>query len=103
MFVDQADSATVSRMGKRLKDALKDPAVVARLDVMAEQFWAPNHARFQAWLRKRTLTTIGLGALAAASASPCGRTSTWSRSDRRTPDRESAGTRPTIPHRLLEK
>jgi len=64
--VDESESNTVSRMGKRLKSALKDPAVVARLDVLSEQFWAPDQALFQEWLRKRTLTTIGFGALAAA-------------------------------------
>lgn len=64
--VGESDSVTVSRMGKRLKGELKDPAVVARLDVLIEQWWAPDEERFQAWLRERTLTTIGLAALAAA-------------------------------------
>lgn len=64
--VGESDSATVSRMGKRLKNELKDPAVVARLDVLTEQWWAPDPERFQAWLQNRTLSTIGLAALAAA-------------------------------------
>ncbi len=64
--VGESDSLTVSRMGKRLKSELKDPAVVARLDVLTEQLWAPDPEGFQAWLHERTLSTIGLAALAAA-------------------------------------
>ncbi|MFC7500600.1 protein DpdJ [Nocardioides sp. CPCC 206347] len=64
--VGESDSVAVSRMGRRLKSELKDPAVVTRLDVLTEQLWAPDPGRFQAWLRERTLSTIGLAAIAAA-------------------------------------
>ncbi|MGW1802221.1 protein DpdJ [Streptomyces sp. NPDC001984] len=64
--VDEAESATIGRMGKRLKKLLADKDVVARLDHLTEQVWNPNPEQFQSWLRKRTLTTLGQAALWAA-------------------------------------
>jgi hypothetical protein len=64
--VDEAESATVGRMGERLKKLLADKDVVARLDQLTEQVWNPDPGQFQSWLRKRVLTTLGQAALWAA-------------------------------------
>lgn len=64
--VVESESAALSRMGARLKEALKNPAIVARLDALAPQYWAPEPAVFNRWVRERTLSTIGHATLAAA-------------------------------------
>lgn len=64
--VVESDSVALSNMGARLKEALKNPAIVARLDALAPQYWAPEPAAFNGWLRERTLSTIGHATLAAA-------------------------------------
>ncbi|MFD6091258.1 protein DpdJ [Oerskovia sp. NPDC060338] len=62
----EPDLATLSNMGARLKEALKNPAIVARLDALAPQYWDPEPVAFNRWLRERTLSTIGHATLAAA-------------------------------------
>jgi hypothetical protein len=62
----EAESATIGRMGERLKKVLQDDTVLDRLDELAEQLWTPDHATFQPWLRRRLLTTLGEAALWAA-------------------------------------
>ncbi|NYG07745.1 hypothetical protein BJ986_002232 [Phycicoccus badiiscoriae] len=64
--VSDSESATLSNLGARLKEALKNPAIVARLDALAPQYWAPEPTAFNQWVRARTLSTIGHAALAAA-------------------------------------
>ncbi|MFC8235886.1 protein DpdJ [Streptomyces sp. NPDC057284] len=64
--VDEAESATVGRVGERLKKLLADKNVVARLDSLTEQVWNPAPEQFQSWLRQRVLATLGQAALWAA-------------------------------------
>ena len=64
--VIESESAALSRMGARLKEALKNPAIVARLDALAAQYWAPDPTAFNRWIRERTLSTLGHATLAAA-------------------------------------
>jgi hypothetical protein len=64
--VAESESAALSKMGARLKEALKNPAIAARLDALAPQYWAPEPAAFDRWLRERTLSTIGHATLEAA-------------------------------------
>lgn len=64
--VVDSESAALSRMGARLKEALRDPTITARLDALASQYWAPEPVAFNQWIRQRTLSTMGHAALAAA-------------------------------------
>ncbi|GAA2745366.1 hypothetical protein GCM10009868_26600 [Terrabacter aerolatus] len=64
--VVESESAALSRMGARLKEALRNPAIVARLDALASQYWAPEAVAFNRWIRERTLSTLGHATLAAA-------------------------------------
>ena len=60
------ESSALTRMGTRLKAAFADPAVSARLDALAPQYWDPDPELFDQWLRGRCLSTIGHAMLAAA-------------------------------------
>jgi hypothetical protein len=64
--VIESESAALSRMGARLKEALKNPAIASRLDALAPQYWSPEPTAFNRWLRERTLSTLGHATLAAA-------------------------------------
>lgn len=64
--VIESESAVLSRMGARLKEALKNPAIASRLDDLAPQYWSPEPAAFNRWIRDRTLSTFGHATLAAA-------------------------------------
>lgn len=64
--VTESESAVLSRMGARLKEALKNPAISSRLDALAPQYWSPEPTAFNRWLRERTLSTLGHATLAAA-------------------------------------
>lgn len=64
--VVESESTALTNMGKRLKQVLADPAILARLDVLTPQYWSPDPERFNVWLRERTLSTIGHAVLAAA-------------------------------------
>ncbi len=64
--VAESESATISRMGARLKETLKSSAIASRLDALAPQYWDPEPTAFNRWLRERMLSTIGHATLAAA-------------------------------------
>ena len=60
------ESAALTRLGTRLKAALADPTISSRLDALAPQYWEPDPALFDHWLRDRCMSTIGHAMLAAA-------------------------------------
>jgi hypothetical protein len=64
--VSESESIALTNMGKRLRKAFADPTMIARLDVLVPEYWAPDPERFDKWLRARTLSTIGHAMLAAA-------------------------------------
>ncbi|MFF2345094.1 protein DpdJ [Pseudarthrobacter sp. NPDC058119] len=64
--IDEDGDGTISRLGKRLTELLREPAVVARLDRLVEQAWKPDADAFQAWLHHRVLSTFGQAVLWAA-------------------------------------
>lgn len=64
--VIESESVELSRVGAQLKEALKNPALVARLDDLASQYWDPDPTAFDRWLRERALSTLGHATLAAA-------------------------------------
>lgn len=62
----ESGSATLSRLGSRLREALGNPAISTRLDVLATQYWSPDPTAFKRWVRDRTLSTLGHAALVGA-------------------------------------
>ncbi|MFJ4002978.1 protein DpdJ [Streptomyces sp. NPDC090023] len=64
--VEENESATLGRVGERLRQLLADKDIIARLDYLTDQVWNPDPAQFQAWLRQRVLATLGQAALWAA-------------------------------------
>jgi hypothetical protein len=57
---------TISRLGKRLTELLRETVVVERLDRLVEQAWKPDADAFQEWLRHRVISTFGQAVLSAA-------------------------------------
>lgn len=64
--IDEEGDGTISRLGKRLTELLREPGVVARLDELVEQVWKPDADAYQAWLHHRLLCTFGQAVLWAA-------------------------------------
>ncbi|SKC66406.1 protein DpdJ [Krasilnikoviella flava] len=64
--VAESDTGTMTKLGARLKAALREPEIVTRLDALAPQYWEPDQEPFLRWVRQRALSTIGHAVLAAA-------------------------------------
>lgn len=64
--IDEEGDGTISRLGKRLTELLREPALVVRLDDLVEQVWKPDADAYQAWLHHRVLCTFGQAVLWAA-------------------------------------